>query len=233
MKKIFSRLESWILPYCCIACNKPSDRQQDLCSACLKLLPFIQTACYQCAYPLPVHGLCGQCLKHAPSFDSAIAAFTYTNPIPSFIQQFKYQHRLVYGRVLSELLRQQLEHHPITIDALIPMPLHWWRHLCRGYNQSQLVAKLLSKHFHLPVYQQQIKRYRATKIQRSLTKSHREENMKNAFTIGKPFPYRRVAIIDDVMTTGNTVNALAKTLKLAGVTWVEVWVIARTPNDLP
>jgi len=233
MKNLLSHLDAWLLPYCCIACHKLSDRQQDLCHSCLNSLPLIETMCTQCAHPLPAQNLCGQCRQQTPAFDKTIAAFAYTDLIPHFIQQFKYQHRLVYGRVLGDLLLEQiLRYHPVDVEALIPMPLHWWRHLRRGYNQSYLIAKILGKQLGLPVYQQSIYRRRATKIQRSLTKSQRAQNMQHAFHLGKTLPYQRVAIIDDVMTTGHTVNALAQALKQAGATWVEVWVIARTPQDL-
>lgn len=232
MKNIISRIESWLLPYCCIACNKLSDRQQDLCTHCFKRLPFISTQCTQCAHPLPTDSLCGHCQKQVPAFDKTIAAFTYTEAIPDFIQQFKYKHRLMYGRVLSELLLEQVLHSPLTVEALIPMPLHGWRYLRRGYNQSYLMAKTLRKQLHLPIHQQSIHRRRATQVQRSLRKDQRAQNMQQAFHVRNPLPYKRVAIIDDVMTTGHTVNALAHALKQAGAVWVEAWVIARTPQDL-
>lgn len=232
MNTILCHLEPWLLPYCCITCNKISDRQQDLCTHCLTCLPFVTNTCIQCAHPLPILGLCGNCQQQHPTFDKTIAAFTYTENIPHYIQQFKYQHRLVYGRVLSELLLERVLQSAPTVEALIPMPLHWWRHLYRGYNQAYLIADILSKQLRLPIYQQSIVRRRATQIQRSLSKHNRAKNMQKAFHISTPLPYQRVAIIDDVMTTGHTVNALANTLKQAGANWVEVWVIARTPQDL-
>ena len=116
-------------------------------------------------------------------------------------------------------------------EYIIPVPLHPKRIRQRGYNQATLLAKPLSKALALPLDKFQVKRTRYTPAQSQLHKKARLKNMKNAFSCKKDLPYQHVAIVDDVMTTGSTLNTLAHCLKQNGVSRVDVWVIARTQFD--
>ena len=115
-------------------------------------------------------------------------------------------------------------------ECVIPIPLHTQRLRERGFNQSLEIAQLITKTLNIPLDYSLCKRNKATPFQSGLTAKQRKLNLKNAFSITKPHQYKHVAIFDDVVTTGTTVNELAKQLKKSGVEIVEVWAITRTAN---
>jgi ComF family protein len=147
------------------------------------------------------------------------------------ISRFKYQGDLAAGELLSDLFT----HHAAftsqpTPDVLIPMPLHPSRLKERGFNQAGLLATRLSKQLHIPVDHHACKRVRATAHQMGLNAGVRKKNLRGAFTCAESLADKSVAIIDDVVTTGATVNELASTLRRGGVRYIEVWCLARTPT---
>ena len=249
LSKLFNTLENWLLPYCCILCSKLSDQSYDLCQSCEQELAWVNNTCLQCGITLEhdvINTRCGQCHACLPSFNFTTTAFDYIDQAALLITQFKFKHQLVYGRVLSELLAKKIlaQYSLNTLEQaqlpeiIIPMPLHWWRHTLRGYNQSAIIAKILGKNLSIPVVQNIIKRHKFTKPQRLLNLKARKQNMRGAFKLkktsktlnkksSKQLNYQHIAIVDDVMTTGNTVNTVAKLLKQHGVKTVTVWVLAR------
>jgi ComF family protein len=130
----------------------------------------------------------------------------------------------VLGRLLARRLPVLQAAH---VDVLIPVPLHRAREAQRGYNQAHEMARQVGRRLELPVVSGPIERIRATPAQAGLDAAARRRNLQGAFLRQGPWPYRRVAIIDDVMTTGTTVEALAEVLREAGSEWIEVWVLAR------
>ncbi|MBA3581396.1 MAG: ComF family protein [Gammaproteobacteria bacterium] len=215
----------------CVFCGQTSDTARDCCAACAQDLPLLQNACTACA--LPLNGpfasgvLCGACQKKHPIFDSAHAAWIYEEPVRSAIHRFKYDKQLAMGRALSELWLQQCTSISYqNIDALIPVPLHHSRERPRGFNQAALIAYDLAKHWRLPVLRASCQRIKATTEQKDLSAKQRRSNVRGAFKIKGVIP-KRVAIVDDVMTSGSTANELARVLKRAGAQHVEVWALAR------
>lgn len=250
-KNLLNKIETWLLPYCCIVCNKLSDQTKDICTNCQHELPWVSHCCIQCGISYEhkktnnLH--CGQCTKNKPSFDFTITAFEYQDQISSLITQFKFKRELTYGRVLAELLatiitQKYIEapesstiHTSNTVKSLynlpeviVPAPLHWWRQTSRGFNQASIIAKILSKQLSIPINNQLIKRKKLTKPQKSLKLKQRKQNVHGAFALKKKLDYQHIALVDDVMTTGNTVNSIAKLLKQHGVKTVTVWALART-----
>lgn len=229
-------LEKLILPYHCVMCLEISDQRRDLCRQCQKELPILANTCQQCgiAFPASHHPpRCGQCITHPPHFDHAIVGFDYQAPIDGWLRQFKFHKKGVYARILSEIyaekLLHQLKQHPEQYpQALVPMPLHWRRLTERGFNQAHIIARYLSRQLKIPLLKpSSVKRIKYTQAQSSLNLHSRKHNMQRAFSAQKIAEIKHVAIIDDIITTGNTVNELSKQLKLAGIEHISVWAIAR------
>lgn len=217
----------WLFPYRCLACAAPAE-MRDLCKDCHHDLIPCRPACKCCALPLTEDGLlCGECQRQPPFFDRTIAAFHYQGIMAWLIQGLKFRGKLIHANLLSELLGAALVPHiESPPQLLLPVPLHRSRLRERGYNQAVELARPIAKKWSIPMrYPGQ--RIVATDNQSGLSRNQRRKNVKNAFHISLPPDITRVAIVDDVMTTGSTVNELARVLKQSGAVHVEVWVCAR------
>ncbi len=238
------QLSRLLNPYCLLCLEPLRAHEYQLCTLCREALPHLSQFCYQCALPLPgaaANSLCGRCQVAPPSFDYCVAALQYTAPVDRLISGFKYQARFEYGDLLARLLAQQIHHNSLMHsppDCIVPVPLHLRRLLSRGYNQSIVFAKSLRKHYRklsrtqLSIDVHGTRRTRYAPPQSQQTMREREHNIQGVFAVrhSARLP-QRVAIVDDVMTTGATANELAQVLKRAGVQEVTVWVAARTPLE--
>ena len=223
-------LQDWLFPGNCLLCAARAPAGQPLCAGCAAALPRITIACPRCAAPLAEASTaaCGACQQHRLHFDAAQALFHYQPPVDRLIQNLKYHRQLSLARVLGNLLAKHLDANmTIRPDILVPVPLHPARLRERGYNQSLELARIVARRFDLPLTTHAVRRIRATPPQTTLTSSERRRNVRNAFHTASDFSGKRVAIIDDVMTSGHTANALAKCLRRAGAINVMVWVVAR------
>lgn len=142
------------------------------------------------------------------------------------MQQFKYHHQPELSRLLARLFYQRIALNSLP-EILLPVPMHPWRQWRRGYNQAQLLAGELGKHYQIPVDGSRLHRVKATAPQVGLSRSQRKRNLNQAFRLA-PVPWQHVAIVDDVVTTGSTAAALCSLLQTAGVQRVEIWAICRT-----
>lgn len=230
-----SFLSQWIYPPRCLLCGHSGQKQDgiavDLCGDCQSQLPFNQSACSSCALPLPEdtsHGvICGRCQTRPPAFDTSLSLFRYEQPVVWLVQQLKFNDRLAHARLLGDMLAREIRGSDERPQCIIPVPLHKKRLRERGFNQSVELAKPVALKTGLPLELSLVKRVRPTESQTGLDAKQRKKNIKGAFTIIKKNPYKHVAVIDDVVTTGSTINELARVLKRAGVRRVDVWSIAR------
>lgn len=228
--KIIKQVHNWLnhlLPPHCLLCEQPSNLALDLCSSCYQQLQKNSVSCLRCAKPIKqTEQLCGSCLKTEPYFDAVQAPFLYQDAMRYLISQFKYHNDYKNARTLGLLLAEQLnlQNPP---DCIIPVPLHKTRYRTRSFNQALELAQIVSHYHHIPLNLNTCIRKRNTEQQARLTGKQRIKNVKNAFEILKPLHNQRVVIIDDVMTTGSTVNEIANVVKKAGANYVEVWVCAR------
>jgi len=140
---------------------------------------------------------------------------------------YKFQRQLSLAPIFARAMLEKIEIAASRCEGLLPVPLHSLRLRQRGFNQALELAKPLAKTCQKPILHKSIKRKRNTETQSDLSARQRVKNLKNAFECAEPLKYKSIAIIDDVMTTGSTVNELAKVLKLNGVEYVEVWCVAR------
>jgi ComF family protein len=227
-------LVALLLPRDCMLCGGGSG-QHFLCIACTAALPMLtKTRCPVCAQPLPGlnandHLPCGQCLANPPNFDATIARYVYEFPLDEVIQQLKYRHRLASAHFLGNALIEATADLLPTEkpDVIIPVPLSTERLAERGFNQSLEVAKPLAHHLGVSIRADALQRVRHTLPQVQLPWKERAKNIRHAFVCRERLDGLHVWVVDDVMTTGATLNEIAGALKASGAAQVTNVVVAR------
>lgn len=230
-----ARAANWLWPSMCVLCGAAGQPDVGLCIACESDLPFNPHACVCCANPLAATVrapyICGACLRRRPHFHAAYAPFRYGYPIDRLIHGLKYRREAACGRVLGGLLaRRLLLRSTPPPQLIIPIPLSTRRYRERGFNQAIELARPIRAALGIPVRTDLLVRQRDTKEQTGLRQKERRRNVRGAFAVAADPGARHIAILDDVITTGSTANELAKVLRRAGATKVEVWAIARTSD---
>ena len=215
----------------CFLCGLTA--QRPLCDGCIAACPALPASvCRRCALPTTGSSLCGRCLHTPPPFDSTIAAFAYGAPLAQALQAFKYRAALGLTKFLSSALAAAVDAQAGggQVDLIVPMPLARTRLAERGFNQALELARPLALRANARLDRRAVQRVRNTTPQAALPWNERVRNIQGAFSCPNPMVLagKRVAVVDDVMTTGATLGELAKTLKAAGATHVSNWVVART-----
>ena len=235
------RLLDALLPQHCALCGLRSHRALPLCPDCEAELSPNPDCCARCAIPLPpalpadamdkAARSCGNCLRKPPPFAQVIAPWLYSEYLGQLIHLWKFSGELGMTPLLATLWLQRAE--PAPVDVLVPVPLHWWRQWRRGFNQSELLARQLQRSnptlAAVPIDTRLLLRQRATAVQSGSNAQARAQNLRGAFTVGRPCDNLRIAVIDDVFTTGATATEVAGTLSRAGASHIEIWCLARTP----
>ncbi len=234
MKKVYNWLaiiQDTLFPPTCILCGNNGFNRLDICESCYHRLPRNNLCCYRCAEtfasPIAVPVLCGRCLSETPAFDETHAPFIHQDEIRYLITGLKFGAQFKNARLLGRLLADYLDKTAEKPDCIIPIPLHKARYHERGFNQALEIARTVSLSLKIPIDYASCVRHKDTPHQTGLSAKKRRQNLRRAFSIQKPIHGRHVAILDDVMTTGSTANALATELKKAGASRVDVWVCAR------
>ncbi len=210
----------------CLLCGVSNT--DDLCQACRRSLPQLpQNHCPICLLPVTTANICGACLKKPPAFTQSIAALQYTFPVNALIHSLKYQANLAIAPILAQLLTEKLTTTELP-DFIIPMPLHPKRLRERGFNQALEISRSIAKVYKITLLADACKRNRNTPFQAALPWKERQKNIRNAFDCTLDLTGKHIAILDDVMTTGTTLNELAKVIRKQGATTISGWVIART-----
>jgi ComF family protein len=208
-----------------------------VCVACETELPWLGEQCSTCALPLAAAGLtCGECLLEPPAFEQVVVPWLYGFPVDSLITRFKHNAKWPFGHMLADVLGQYLQHRfdeglPRP-EALLPVPLAGKRLRQRGFNQAAMLARWLSQSLDLACEEQVLRRVKETGAQQDLDAKARKHNLRNAFEImpDAQVQGRHLALVDDVLTTGATAQALARLLMNAGAARVDVYCLARTPK---
>lgn len=234
MKKVYNWLDiiqNYLLPPTCILCGNAGFNALDICENCYNRLPRNNLCCYRCAEifaaPIAVAALCGRCLSETPAFDETYAPFIHQEEIRHLITGLKFGAQFKNASLLGSLLADYVGKAAEKPDCIVPVPLHKSRYHERGYNQALEIARTVSKTLDIPIDFSSCVRHKDTPHQTGLSAQKRRQNLRRAFSVQKSIQANHVAILDDVMTTGCTVNALAVELKKAGVNRVDVWVCAR------
>lgn len=225
---------SAIIPRHCLFCLEKTQSHFDICHHCYNSLAINAPCCQRCASPVAaaIHSditLCGNCLSHDYQYDRVHSPYLYCEEIRYLIRKLKYQNKIHYAEVLADLFTNKAA--GITNfqlpQVIIPMPMHPRRLRQRGFNQAMELGRAIANRYQLPLNYTSLIRHRHTDIQAGLAASERQKNVRHAFKLIKPVNYDHVVLIDDVMTTGSTVNEAAKVLKKHGIPQVDVWTIAR------
>ncbi len=232
-RQVYGRVGSlvhWLFPVTCYLCLDPGQKPAlDLCPGCEADLPRNEPACPSCAAAVPAAGeSCHRCLRRRRAFDAAFVPYRYEFPLPELILRMKFQGVLPVTRILGCLLGRRLaERGDLLVDAIVPVPLSAKREHRRGYNQSREIACFAARELGLPLEDRLARRVRETAEQTGLSAGARRRNLRGAFAIEARTVPARVAIVDDVMTTGATTESLALALRHAGCRHIEVWAVAR------
>ncbi|MDX9740996.1 MAG: ComF family protein [Gammaproteobacteria bacterium] len=229
LRSVQSRL--WGRREICLLCAG-GGAERGLCAGCRSDLPWQGAACLRCALPLATDAICGACLRAPPPQDGAWSAFDYRPPLDFMIRRLKFHSDLSWARVLGGLMAEEIprrcDERP---DLIVPVPLHRRRLAARGYNQALELARPLARRLGVPLAGDLCQRLRPTLEQTALDAAARRANVRAAFAVRRS-PPATVAIVDDVLTTGSTVAALAQSLRRAGAKRVLVWVCARATLSL-
>lgn len=228
------RLQTLVYPPRCLLCssNKNLRDGMDACTGCLAEMPRMHHPCVSCAASLVNNAgsadLCGRCLSHPPPFARTRCLGPYEGGIAALITGLKYSGRLENARLLGQLVGHYMRAHPDCRRlSLLPVPLHPARLRGRGFNQALEIGKWVARTAGIEIIKGLVRRQRNTPAQTGLSARGRRSNVANAFVCSRRPVATRIALLDDVMTTGSTVASLAATLRGAGCEHVEVWCCAR------
>ena len=220
---LLRRATGALLPQRCVLCVAAAGASL-LCTRCALALPLLPPHCPQCASPAPEGHLCGRCLTEPPAFAATRCAFVYAYPLDALVHALKYGGCAAHAAIFAEALARLPGSPP---DCLVPMPLSPARQRQRGYNQAAEIVRHLARLLQVPVVRS-LHRTRETAPQAALPLHRRHANVRGAFAVTGTLAGQRIALVDDVMTTGATLDAAAGALRAAGAANVEAWIGART-----
>jgi ComF family protein len=225
-----ARIGRTLLAQDCLLCQGASGGKL-LCQACARELPSTASACPRCALPGGGDAECGACIANPPHYDASYAAFVYAYPVDALVQALKYGGQLALAGLFARALQQRIGC-ALNVDLIVPLPLHPLRLAERGFNQAAEIAKVLARLYGIRMDAQLARRVRNTAPQTALPWRERVSNMRQAFACERELAGLSIAVVDDVMTTGATLDEFAHTLKRSGAARVENWVVARTARGV-
>lgn len=227
MKKILEFLLQLLYPNRCVFCQKLS--RYDVCESC-KSKPerVVEPRCKKCGKPIRQDEAeyCRDCMEYPKSFEQGKNLWLHKSPVSDSLYRFKYKDKRRYGRYYAEELYRHYGDwiRSCGIEVIIPVPLHFLRKRRRGYNHAEIVARILGEKCDIPVQEKAVKRVKRTVAQKKLGQKERRMNLSGAFWTTESWnPKKRVLLVDDIYTTGSTLDALAKTLLADGAE--KVWFL--------
>lgn len=219
--------KKWSIQNLCVLCSTYHRGVCGVCTSCQTLFKTIKNACIICNLPLLDENfkLCGRCIRDKPAFDKVYTRYVYEEPLRTLMQEFKYREGIFLDNLLSDMMLEAIpsSYQP---DCLVPVPMHATRLRQRGFNQAAQLAKILAKKTGIPCQTSICQKIIHTNTQVTLNRKQRQKNLRNAFTVS-PNAFEHIVIVDDLLTTGSTVEELAKALKKQGAKQVDVWCCAR------
>jgi ComF family protein len=238
IKEFISKLlnKLYVKDFKCIVCHReiPSGSKYSMCEKCRLNLPTIKNPCNKCGGDISVGGVCTNCKSNMPMFDRNIVALNYVPPITTLIHKFKYDNAKYLHEPLGEILVDTYMSSGYNVDYIIPVPMHPNRRKERGYNQVELLLSSFDK-IKVPYYIDIVERTIDTPHQTNLSRTKRLSNLDGAFKVlnKKMVKGKSILIVDDVYTTGATLNELAKVLFKTGAKSVYGLVIAHGSINIP
>ena len=230
-------MDEFFAGVCCLCCE-PSHSDLDFCLGCLRDLPLNNPRCGRCAMPLEtassVPQICGQCLKHPPDYQQLFAPYRYAVPCDYLVTRCKFSAKLNYAWLIGRLLAGCLTGDQTRgVDLILPVPLHPDRRRERGFNQAEIIARAIAAEHNVTLGQNHLHRARATPPQSGLGARQRRANVRGAFSLVRAgaLSGKRVAVVDDVVTTASTVSEVTALLLKQGAASVVVWAFARVASQ--
>ncbi|MSQ60389.1 MAG: ComF family protein [Betaproteobacteria bacterium] len=221
-------LARW-LPEPCMLCGARASTG-GLCAGCREDLPWLPALnCPVCAIPTSTSDICGRCLKRPPRFDAVSAGFLYAFPVDKLIARLKFANTLAVSGILGREMRAVLAQQARP-DFVLPVPLSKERLRERGFNQATEIARVIAMELSVPLAIGVCERQWHTAPQMGQPLAQRRANLRNAFRCETRLEGAHIAVVDDVMTSGATLDEMARTLKRAGASRVTGWIVARTPE---
>ena len=224
------------LPPACLLCGQllpPGFDPQGFCAECQATMPPLgRSHCRCCSQPFPASSsqhLCATCLQRPPAFSIVHAACSYQERVKDAIHQLKYRNQVNLAEPLGKLLGKSLEVAEVGFkpDCIIPVPLHPGRLKKRGYNKALEISRPLARKMRVPIDTTLLQRTLKTPPQQGLTAAERRSNLRNAFIVTTTTSARNILLVDDVMTTGETVRECSRVLMKNNIAEVQVAVIGR------
>ena len=231
-KQLFKSLINIIMPPLCGICREFIHAEGGLCASCMENVSYImENDCQICGYPFDVpvgnNMVCGACLQNKPHFQRAYACICYAGTLKNLILRFKHADGTYLAPIITKMMTSMIRRRFIEADMIIPVPLSYKKHFKRHYNQSALIARLIAKDINVPFYSHILKRIKDN-TQKDASKIMRMQAVKNSFICHpQAVQGKKVILIDDVMTTGATVNECSRMLIKAGAKSVIVVTFAR------
>ena len=222
------------MPALCWLCRLPLRvATHGLCSVCLRALPPLPLLCPRCGLPAgSSRAPCGRCLRSPPAWQALVCVSGYEPPLRRWVHQLKFSRVTALRVMLARLLLLSwLDAHRtrglVRPDMLLCVPLHRSRACRRGYNQAALLAQPLARWLGC-TFRDGVQRRRRGALQHRLSASQRRHNVQGAFRLEIAVEGRHIALIDDVVTTGNTVGEISRILLAQGAASVQIWCLCRT-----
>lgn len=218
----------------CLLCYQPTANRYGFCYQCIKNLPYTISACEKCGLPLFNKTVpCHFCRQISPKWQHLIAVTDYIQPLKKLVHQLKFQKRTVLANALASLMmRAYLDARRTYLfskpDIITCIPMRQYRYWSRGYNQSALLAKPIAKWLDRPFSPHLLQQISTKRPQLGLAKQARQLNVHNIYRCTQDLSGKSIAIIDDVITTGATMNEACKMLKQQGATNIQVICLCRT-----
>ena len=216
----------------CLACGHEITHSHSFCRSCSKRLRRVPNPCQYCGQVNVIDGcVCPACLLNPPRWQKMIAPLQYRGLLRDYLIQLKYSEATYLANSICMHSIEYFRGSETTPEVLLPVPLHPRRLIERGYNQAGEIARVWSRELNIPLDLHALRRLRHTPSQSGLSANQRVSNTLKAFSYTPTLEYRHVAIVDDIVTTGSTVNEITKLLHRQGVEYVEVWALARAYRD--
>ena len=236
LRRALSAGVNLFLPPACLLCGHllpPGFDPREFCIECRASMPPLgRSHCSCCSQPFPASSsqhLCATCLQRPPAFSIVHAACSYQERVKDAIHQLKYRNQVNLAEPLGKLLGKSLEVAEVGFrpDCIIPVPLHPGRLKKRGYNQALEISRPLARKLQVPIDTTLLQRTLKTPPQQGLTAAERRSNLRNAFIVTTTTSARNILLVDDVMTTGETVRECCRVLMKNNIAEVQVAVIGR------
>lgn len=227
--QVYESLAGFIIPELCPRCQGRT--RAGFCGPCRRDFVQNRVQCPICGQqPMPAGA--PACTTHPRPWttDAVYAPYVYCSPLDRYIYAMKFSGQRKIARALGRILADSISGAQSRIDALVPVPLHRSRLIERGFNQAFEIARCISTELRIPILLAGIERKHPTPAQTTLRADSRRRNLRFAFAVERQLRGYRLAVVDDVITTGATVNYLTLALRASGASYVEAWAVARTPR---